>query len=55
LAGAGFRVIVPNQRGYNLSDKPQGVSNYRMDTFVDDILGLANGFGYERFHLSVWY
>ena len=23
LAGAGFHVIVPDQRGYNLSDKPR--------------------------------
>ena len=26
LADAGFRVIVPDQRGYNLSDKPEGVA-----------------------------
>ncbi|MCP4288568.1 MAG: alpha/beta fold hydrolase, partial [Gammaproteobacteria bacterium] len=31
LLGAGFRVIVPSQRGYNLSDKPNGVANYKMD------------------------
>lgn len=52
LAGAGFRVISPDQRGYNLSDKPQGVSSYRMDALVDDILGLADVLGYERFHLA---
>jgi pimeloyl-ACP methyl ester carboxylesterase len=52
LAKAGFRVIMPDQRGYNLSDKPKGVSSYRMDTLVDDILGLADALGYERFHLA---
>ena len=52
LAEAGFRVIVPDQRGYNLSDKPRGVSSYQMEPLVDDILGLADGFGYERFHLA---
>lgn len=26
LVDAGFRVIVPDQRGYNLSDKPTGIS-----------------------------
>ena len=52
LAEAGFRVIVPDQRGYNLSDKPEGVASYKMDHLVDDILGLADAFGYNRFHLA---
>ena len=52
LAEAGFRVIVPDQRGYNLSDKPKGIASYLMDTLVDDILGLADAFGYDRFHLA---
>ncbi len=52
LAEHGFRVIVPDQRGYNLSDKPEGVSSYQMETLVDDILGLADILGYERFQLA---
>ena len=52
LAEAGFRVIAPDQRGYNLSDKPKGVSNYQMNTLGDDILGLADAFGIDRFHLA---
>jgi pimeloyl-ACP methyl ester carboxylesterase len=52
LAEAGFRVIVPDQRGYNLSDKPKGVSNYHMNILAQDILGLADALGYERFHLA---
>ena len=52
LAEAGFRVIVPDQRGYNLSDKPKGVASYQMDTLVADILGLADALGYERFYLA---
>ncbi len=52
LAEAGFRVIAPDQRGYNLSDKPKGVASYRMDTLVDDVLGLAGALGYERFYLA---
>ena len=52
LQEAGFRVIVPDQRGYNLSDKPKGVSNYQMDTLGDDVLGLADAFGYDRFRLA---
>jgi pimeloyl-ACP methyl ester carboxylesterase len=52
LVEAGFRVIAPDQRGYNLSDKPEGISNYQMDILVDDILGLADSFGDTRFHLA---
>lgn len=52
LVGAGFRVIIPDQRGYNLSDKPIGVDQYQMKVLVDDILGLAYQLGYERFYLA---
>jgi pimeloyl-ACP methyl ester carboxylesterase len=52
LAEAGFRVIAPDQRGYNLSDKPQGVASYRMPVLVADILGLADALGCARFHLA---
>jgi len=52
LADAGFRVIAPDQRGYNLSDKPQGIACYTMPLLVDDILGLADGLGFDRFNLA---
>jgi pimeloyl-ACP methyl ester carboxylesterase len=52
LVKAGFRVIVPDQRGYNLSSKPDGVEHYQMNLLVDDILGLADGFGIDRFYLA---
>lgn len=52
LATAGFRVIAPDQRGYNLSDKPKGIASYQVSTLVDDILGLTDTLGYERFHLA---
>ena len=52
LAEAGFRVIAPDQRGYNLSDKPDGVSNYAMEILVQDVLDLADRLGYQRFHLA---
>ena len=51
LAKAGYRVIVPDQRGYNLSDKPKGVKAYSVDKLVDDILGLINVLGYEKVNL----
>lgn len=52
LAQAGFRVIVPDQRGYNLSDKPIGMDQYQMNILVDDILGLADSLGYDKFYLA---
>jgi len=52
LVQAGFRVIVPDQRGYNLSDKPEGIDQYMMPVLVDDILGLADSLGYDRFYLA---
>jgi pimeloyl-ACP methyl ester carboxylesterase len=52
LSKAGFRVVAPDQRGYNLSDKPEGVNSYAMDTLVKDIIGLADSLGFERFHLA---
>ncbi len=48
LVGAGFRVIVPDQRGYNLSDKPRQVSSYDVDNLAKDIMGLIDHFGVEK-------
>jgi len=42
---------VPDQRGYNLSDKPKGVKAYRVDTLVEDIIGLINALDYEKVNL----
>lgn len=52
LANAGFRVIVPDQRGYNLSDKPAGVENYHSGILVEDILGIADALKLDRFNLA---
>jgi pimeloyl-ACP methyl ester carboxylesterase len=51
LAEVGYRVIVPDQRGYNLSDKPKGVKAYSLDKLADDILGLMDALGYEKVNL----
>jgi epoxide hydrolase 4 len=48
LAGAGFRVIAPDMRGYNLSDKPEGTDAYRVELLVDDVAGLVRHTGAER-------
>jgi len=51
LAAAGFRVIAPDQRGYNTSDKPRGIEAYRIDTLAADVVGLIAALGYERANL----
>ena len=51
LVDAGCRVIIPDQRGYNLSDKPKNVKSYDVDTLADDILGLINALEYEKVNL----
>lgn len=40
LAAAGFRVLVPDLRGYGRSDRPQGVCAYALDRLVADIAAL---------------
>lgn len=48
LAAAGFRVLVPDQRGYNLSDKPRRVSAYRLDRLAGDLFALITAAGRRR-------
>jgi epoxide hydrolase 4 len=47
LAAAGFRVVAPDTRGYNLSSRPNGVAAYAADRMADDIRGLIQELGYE--------
>jgi pimeloyl-ACP methyl ester carboxylesterase len=51
LAQAGFRVIVPDLRGYGRSDKPAEVEAYRRELLVGDILAVMSAVGAERAHV----
>ena len=42
LAAAGFRVVAPDMRGYNLSSRPEGVQAYDTDRLTADIRGLIH-------------
>jgi epoxide hydrolase 4 len=42
LAAAGFRVVAPDTRGYNLSSKPDGVKAYDVAGLAADIRGLIH-------------
>lgn len=49
LAEAGFRVIVPDQRGYNLSSKPDGRMSYHLDLLAKDVVDLSSVLGRQTF------
>ena len=52
LVEADCRVLAPDQRGYNQSDKPAGVAAYDLDTLVLDVVGLIQAAGREKAHRS---
>jgi len=43
-----FRVVAPDLRGYNLSEKPPGVDSYALPTLVEDVAGLVRTFPRRR-------
>ena len=45
VLGERYRVVAPDMRGYNLSDKPARVEDYRMSRLVDDVTGLIRHLG----------
>ena len=42
FVSSGYRVVIPDQRGYNLSDKPGGISSYSMELLARDVVGLLD-------------
>ena len=47
LAAAGFRVVAPDTRGYNLSSKPEGFKAYGVDLLAADIRDFIREIGGE--------
>jgi epoxide hydrolase 4 len=47
LVNAGFRVVAPDLRGYNLSSAPEGFTAYTADKPAEDIHGLIHALGAE--------
>jgi pimeloyl-ACP methyl ester carboxylesterase len=45
LAQAGFRVIVPDQRGYGQTEAPDAIESYHIFNLVGDIVGLIHSLG----------
>ena len=47
LSGS-FHVVAPDMRGYNLSDKPSRVEDYKIEKLVADVIGLIDHFGAQQ-------
>jgi len=43
-----YQVVAVDQRGYNLSDKPEGVDAYRMDKLTDDVVAVLDHFKQQK-------
>jgi epoxide hydrolase 4 len=52
LAAAGFRVVAPDMRGYNLSSRPEGVEDYDIGTLTADIRDLIHERGSQSASLA---
>jgi pimeloyl-ACP methyl ester carboxylesterase len=48
LAGAGFHVVAPDQRGYGATDRPAAVEEYDILHLTDDLIGLLDAMGEEQ-------
>lgn len=48
LIQAGYRVVVPDQRGYNLSEKPRELHEYTIAKLIGDAEGLIDWAGAEK-------
>jgi len=42
FVSSGYRVIIPDQRGYNLSEKPAGITSYSIDLLAKDVVGILD-------------
>ncbi len=46
-----YTCVALDLRGYNESDKPQGLENYRLDVLVEDVRGAIAALGYDQLTL----
>ena len=47
LAAAGYHVVAPDLRGYNLSSRPKGIKRYSAAKVAEDVTALIHELGYE--------
>ncbi len=53
LGEAGYRAVAPDLRGYNLSDRPEKVEDYKMQHLVGDVGAFYKAFGWSKANLVV--
>ncbi len=51
FASKGYRVLAPDQRGYNLSSKPKSIKAFQVNELVKDIAGLVKATGEKQVYL----
>jgi len=51
LAGAGFRAIAPDQRGYSQGARPTATDDYATEKLTGDALAIMDHIGARQFHL----
>ncbi|MFN2608864.1 MAG: alpha/beta fold hydrolase [Acidimicrobiales bacterium] len=51
LAGAGYRAVAPDQRGYSPRARPDGAEHYRLASLAADVVAMADWLGGHRFHV----
>ena len=51
FAERGWLCVAPDLRGYNLSDKPEGVEPYKAKHLINDVLALGAHYGKDKFVL----
>ena len=48
LAGAGYHVLAPDQRGYGRSSRPADLTDYDIEHLTGDLVGLLDAIGEEK-------
>src|ERR1700722_8710408 len=51
LAAAGFHVVAPDLRGYNLSDRPKRVRDYAVPHLTSDVAAVIRAMGEQKAHI----
>jgi len=51
LAAAGYQAAAADQRGYSSGARPEDAEHYSYPTMAEDVIGLADTLGFDKFHL----
>ncbi|NHI94011.1 MAG: alpha/beta hydrolase [Candidatus Lokiarchaeota archaeon] len=47
-----FQLIIPDLRGYNTSDKPEGIQNYKIEILIEDVRGICEALKLDKIYLA---